>query len=266
MTTYAKRAKPFLGTYVEIGLVTEDALHPAFKAAFEVIAAIQTQMSFHHPGSALSRLNQNPQTWVQLPEHTLQVLRLAKKLGEQSQDLFNCTVGGQLVQNGVLPNPVQHPFLTQGCSADLEINEDAARLNQPLLITLDGIAKGYAVDQAISVLQGFDLAGGWVNAGGDIRVFGKLDLPIQLRSALDLNPIVLNNQAIASSQVGIAPSEAFPSQMIGQNLTRPGQISVLATHAWLADGLTKVLGQGCDAQRQRLAQQFNVQFIWQDAL
>jgi FAD:protein FMN transferase len=40
-------------------------------------------------------------------------------------------------------------------------------------INLNGIAKGYAVDKAVQVLENFGIPNGLVNAGGDLRLFGE---------------------------------------------------------------------------------------------
>jgi thiamine biosynthesis lipoprotein len=47
--------------------------------------------------------------------------------------------------------------------------------------SLDGIAKGFAVDRAVDCLLEAGVAGGVVNAGGDLRVFGEASEPIYIR-------------------------------------------------------------------------------------
>jgi thiamine biosynthesis lipoprotein len=58
--------------------------------------------------------------------------------------------------------------------AKFTVQEDTARKHiTGLELTLDGIAPGYAVQQAILVLQSAGLSGGLIDLGGDIACFGK---------------------------------------------------------------------------------------------
>ena len=54
----------------------------------------------------------------------------------------------------------------------ITIEEDSIGLEPGMAITLDGVAKGYAVDAAITVLEDKGIERGLVNAGGDIATLG----------------------------------------------------------------------------------------------
>ena len=56
---HRRRAKPLLGTLVEIGVMAGSQEHAdaALAAAFGEIAAIHALMSFHEPASDLGRIN-----------------------------------------------------------------------------------------------------------------------------------------------------------------------------------------------------------------
>ena len=269
-----KRMKPLLGTFVEIGFCESDALSASdiFDQAFKSIVEIEQQMSFHNPLSALSRLNftgTQPGQWIDLPSETLDVLQKAKMLSEKTNGLFNCTVGGYLVNRQKLPNHFVHDFLLSGQADDIEISDHQARLRRPVLITLDGIAKGYAVDQAIQTLQLNNVQSGYVNAGGDLRVFGSLQLPIYLRQITEQSQVVtppsiaLHNQAFASSQVIRKSVQPLPSHIIDSLGVEPedGLICVQASKAWLADGLTKVLALLPESKRSAMADTFSTRYV-----
>lgn len=53
------------------------------------------------------------------------------------------------------------------------IHDSAIALRKGQRITLGGIAKGYAVDAAVHILQSHGIKGGLVDAGGDLRAWGK---------------------------------------------------------------------------------------------
>ena len=77
----ARRMRPLLGTYVEIGAVGADAsTQRALNEAFSVIEAIQASLSFQDPDSELSRLNRAPGRWVAVSRIGLRVLQLARAI------------------------------------------------------------------------------------------------------------------------------------------------------------------------------------------
>jgi FAD:protein FMN transferase len=251
-----KRMRPLLGTYVEIGAQSaQTRLAPAVDAAFEAIQQVQSLLSFHDAGSDLSRLNAAHGEEVMLRPHSLRMMRLAKAVTRVSSGRFNCTVGGTLVRKGVLPDHGIKNYLDSGNADDIELRGNKVRLRRPVLLTLDGIAKGYAVDCAIQVLQQHGVEAGWVNAGGDLRVYGDLILPVQRRemngefSALG----GLRNAAIATSCVRKTPDADFPAWIVGAlHVPVSGIWSVLARTAWRADALTKVAGVASEHEREAL--------------
>jgi FAD:protein FMN transferase len=257
-----RRMRPALGTYVEIGMgdsATMGSAMSAIEIAFTAIEQVDMLLSFHAPESELTQLNQQPLQRVKLDPVSLRVLRLARATTRASGGAFNCTVGGALVRRGALPNHGGAEVIDIGNHDDIEIGNDWARLRRPVRITLDGIAKGYAVDAAVAALQRNGISAGWVNAGGDLRVFGDMALPVHRRE-LDggfTSLGALRQGALASSRGASAPDERHTSAMVGGIIDNPGQTvaqgvwSVLANTAWRADALTKV---ACfTAPRQRAA-------------
>lgn len=235
-----RRMRPLLGTYVEVA-ASGDQAERGIHAAFDSLAASHAKWSFHDPGSELSQLNAQPGHWVPLSASTLRLLRLARGMTAASGGRFNCTVGGTLVRRGQLPDHGSVPLLECGDASDIELAAGAARLRRPVRVTLDGIAKGYAVDLAVQALRRAGVSSGWVNAGGDLRVFGDADLPVQRREASGrMTPLGhVRNAALATSQGGL-PSKAFPSSVVGAVAEPTAMWTVLARTGWRADALTKV--------------------------
>lgn len=235
--------RPLLGTYVEIGVAQGECAEVVVSKAFEVIEEVQRRLSFHDPESDLSRLNGAGGKPVSMPSLSLRVLCLARAMTRASSGLFNCTVGGTLVRLGILPDHGGTSSLEHGSAEDIEIAGAQCRLQRPVLITLDGIAKGYAVDCAISVLRRNGVTSGWINAGGDLRVFGEIVLPVQRRepdgSFSHLGG--LKDAAIATSCVQPSPDAAFPAWIVGHDRApEMGVWTVMSHAAWRADALTKV--------------------------
>jgi FAD:protein FMN transferase len=254
--------RPLLGTFVELGAVPNLHRHSAANVqqaldlAFAQIELVQQLLSFHSASSDLTRLNSAAGQWVLCHPLSIQCLRLARAATRASAQRFNCMLGYALVRAGALP---AHNFasiyganlLAVGNWQDLHLSNNSARLCRPVLISLDGIAKGFAVDIAIKSLKNSGINSGWVNAGGDIRCFGSALLPIVIRDHLQQqHPLGgLQNAAIATSST--QASIEFPSLL----LTQTGQPqaaatwSVMATSAWRADALTKVAANSPAAER-----------------
>ncbi|RZI83607.1 MAG: FAD:protein FMN transferase [Rubrivivax sp.] len=262
-----RRMRPLLGTFVEVCARGGDATQAAVDAAFASIQRAHSLWSFQDPDSELSRLNAAPGLAMAVQADTLRLLRIAKALMQLSDGHFDCTVGGMLVQAGALPDHGGPPALPRGCLDDIELRGHEVRLRRPVRITLDGLAKGYAVDLAIRALKRQGARAGWVNAGGDLRAFGDLTLPLQRRE-LDgrFTPLGgLREAAMASSRgtASLSADEDFPACIVapdGQQ-TPIGIWTVLARSAWRADALTKVAATAPAAQRDALVRRLGGQLL-----
>jgi FAD:protein FMN transferase len=229
-----RRMRPLLGTFVEASAFGPAAAQ-AVDAALRSIEDAHRRWSLQDEASELSALNRCGGERVPLSAQTLRLLRLARALQKHSGGRFDCTVGGQL-------HDARGRWLARGVADDLDIGPGWARLRRPVRITLDGIAKGFAVDRALAAMRRAGSTAGWVNAGGDLRVYGDVALPVHRREADGrLTPLgQLRNAAIATS--GVLGDARFPAEIIAPDGNPPaaGVWSVLARSAWRADALTKV--------------------------
>lgn len=253
------RMRPLLGTFVEVAAAgDDDRAEAAVQSAFGAITHIHQLASFQQPDSEISRLNAAPGRWLTLSPHSLRLLRLARAMTETSDHLFNCTVGGAVIARGALPDH-GGTFLTAGRASDIELAPGRARLVRPVRITLDGIAKGYAVDCAITALKRAGVTYGWVNAGGDLRVFGDFALPIAQRRTNGSTRALgaLRDAALATSRCGGGVDENTPGLIVDDDIKRNDGIrksatcSVISRFAWRADALTKVAALAPAGERAR---------------
>ncbi|WP_058088697.1 FAD:protein FMN transferase [Aquabacterium parvum] len=246
-----RRMRPLLGTFAEVHAEGPGAAH-AVDQAWRVIERAQRDWSVQDASSELSRLNATHGVCVPVHRHTLRLLRLACALMRRSGGAFDITVGGLLTEVGVLPEHGRN-WLPRGHVDDIEIGRGWVRLHRPLRLTLDGVAKGFAVDLAVSALQRAGAVAGWVNAGGDVRAFGDALVPMHRREADGrLVPIgTLHQAALATSMVRSqknlkdeqpGPHARWPAHILAPDgqAPAPGVWTVLAKRAWRADALTKV--------------------------
>ncbi len=260
-----RRAKPLLGTLVEITVLVDDEQHfvHATDAAFARVAQIHHAMSFHDAASDVRALARAAAGALLRPSaDTLRVLRHALDIEVASSGVFNVTVAPRLVAAGLLPVPdaaavPQARSLLQGLEW---VGCDQLRVRAPLWVDLGGIAKGYAVDCAVEVLRGCGVPAGLVNAGGDMRAFGAHAHPVHLRFASGLKAVAsLRNAALASScnahllAGGAAAHSSSPhvDTRTGRCLRTLTTVVVQAASAMQADALTKV-AMVCAATADRL--------------
>ncbi|MEA3209390.1 MAG: FAD:protein transferase [Chthoniobacter sp.] len=254
------RARPLLGTFVEIqadGLSELDG-HRSIDRAFDAMAEVQRRMSFHDPASTLSRLNRLASHGpVRVDEWTFDVLKTAAEIHLVSHGVFDVTIAPHLQRLGFLP-PAAGPAVPMAARrwsfADVQLLPDrSVRFLHPnLRIDLGGIAKGFAVDQAVAALQAAGVERGVVNAGGDLRVFGQEAFVVSIRHparpGTALGTLSLSNRALATSAHYFADERIsgrrlgpFINPRTGRRQARLQSVSVDAPTAILADALTKVV-------------------------
>ena len=249
------RARPLLGTLVEIGArgASAQAVDAAIERAFAAVQTIHDLMSYHDPASDVSRLNRAGADCVAVHPHTWDVLALARDVAEASGGRFDVSIAPELVRHGYLPRHAGFARPAPGATwRHIELLPgDRVRLACPLHLDLGGIAKGYAVDCAIRVLQDAGMETGRVNAGGDLRLFGAA-APIHVRhphAATRLLPLCqLEDSAVATSATYYAARQAdgrAVSPLIDAATRQPcaggRSVSVLAERCAVADALTKVV-------------------------
>jgi thiamine biosynthesis lipoprotein len=250
-----RRARPLLGTVVEIGLCAagpEGPLHAAIDAAFAAIERVQALMSYHDPDSELSRLNRDAVHGArQVDAHTYRVLQAALRLARSSGGAFDPCVAPQLESWGYLPHGDGKADAAASWR-DVELTADGkVRFLRPLRLDLGGIAKGYAVDLAVQSLQTLERADIIVNAGGDLRVAGAHPQTIHLRHprmpAAAAHQVSLHNAALATSAAYFSrrcPEGRLVSALVNPRSQEPyvgnRSITVRAADCMTADALTKV--------------------------
>ncbi len=228
-----RRARPLLGTLVEVGVSTDAAYgalpagaESAIEAAFAAVGRVHAALTRFDANSDIGRFNAAPAGAVlDIGLHAQTVLQASARLQAWSAGAFDITLGSG-------------PADWHLHGARLEKRSAAVRID------LGGIAKGHAVDAAVQALRAAGCAAGWVNAGGDLRCFGSSGLTLQLRDEASGGVRAwgrLQDGACATSHY--APGSR--SALVQQGLAKQGplHLSVLAPCCLWADALTKVAAQ-----------------------
>jgi thiamine biosynthesis lipoprotein len=204
-----RRARPLLGTFVEISLaeIPTPAAEAAVEAAFAAVAKVHRLMSFHEPGSDVSRLNREAgERAITVDLWTFEVLEAALDLNHRSAGAFDVTVAPVLEQLGLLPRQEWPPARARPSShesIELFSGRRVRFRDRGVRIDLGGIAKGFAVDRAVDALRGRGVHCGLVNAGGDLAAFGPRPHTVHIRDPQDpgrlLCAIAVREEALATS-------------------------------------------------------------------
>ncbi len=200
----------------------------AFECAFQAVERVHRLMSRQERDSDVARLNRAAaRTPVAVDAWTWDVLRRAKELHEVTDGLFDCTVS---------PG-------SRGSLGDLQLAPgNGVVLSRPLAITLDGIAKGYAVDRAVDALRAAGATAGVVNAGGDLRIFGDEMQPIHVRHPGSPGRFIsigaARDAAVASSGRYFSNSLLVDPRTMRPHATA-WSATVIAPDCTTADALTK---------------------------
>jgi thiamine biosynthesis lipoprotein len=214
-----RRARPLLGTLVEIGAT--DAC--AIDAAFASVAHVHARMSRFDAASDIGRFHAlGAGEAIEVDRETAEVLAAAARFERLSDGAFDIALGS-----------APDGWRIDACRL--------TRLSARTRLDLGGIAKGHAVDRAVAALQAQGCRVGFVNAGGDLRAFGDLELPIVLRDerAGGVRPFcTLSDGAFATSFLSNARaphvSVAAPSCMHADALAKVVAVSGRLDHPLLA--------------------------------
>jgi thiamine biosynthesis lipoprotein len=258
---WQRRARPLLGTLVEVGLLLPRApadaviacdaafaatafdaafAATAFDAAFAAVTRVQACLSRFDPGSDIARFNALAEDgWLDVQADTVAVLRVARYLLDETAGLFDVSLGS-----------APHGWSLRG--QRLFKQGGSARID------LGGIGKGHAVDRAVAALRQAGIVSGWVNAGGDLCTFGAAQVPLKLRDeerggVTDFG--VLHDGAFATSRFD-APGHARLVRAAGTTCGSAGatrHVSVAAPSCIWADALTKVVAASGDVAHPAVA-------------
>lgn len=180
-----------MGTTLEITVYSNaldrSALESSVKAAAKEVWHVEALMSRWKTGSDVNRVNAaKKDEWVEVDPQTFEVIEMAIEASGMTRGAFDITVrplvdlwgfGPKLKVNFSKP-PDEKIQEVLGFVGYRNIKLDAERktvsfAREGMTIDLGGIAKGYAVDRAISVLKKRGIRHAIVEVGGEVGVIGK---------------------------------------------------------------------------------------------
>ncbi len=257
----ARQSRTLMGTQINLIVygpdraTSEEAIHATFTRMDHIIS----KLSRHDADSELSILNRNG--YLENPGKDIHtVLRLARDLSNSTRGAFDVTVLPlqELYRQSSILNslPSENALLTALELTDyrkIDLGKNRIQFQrQGMGITLDGIGKGYIVDQGIATLKtkGFDNV--YVEAGGDLMVTGTKAAGKPWRigvrnprpeTADELIVMGMSNRAVATSGDYMQPFTAdlrhhhIIDPRTGTSPPELASATVTAPSVVLADGL-----------------------------
>jgi len=209
-----------MGTVVEIKVVWDDPdkADEAIYAAFSRMRDIEDQMSAKKTESWLHRINKGAvEKPLKIPDDLIYVLGLC-------QDYSYITDGGFDISIGAISQLWDFDKQTERIPTEEEINnalkfidfrkihldkgEGTIKLDiSGMTLDLGAAAKGYAVDEAVKRLKEMGIRSGLVNAGGDLKGFGRkpdgklwyIGIQDPHNSQKIIGSLYLDNEAVVTS-------------------------------------------------------------------
>lgn len=206
-----------MGTAINVELWHEDAEQGRVltQSVMNEMRRIDDLMSTYKPESELSAVNTNAANGpVHISTELFALIEHALDFSDVTSGAFDITYAsaGQHYdyRSGKKPDKQQLQAALPAINyhhVKLDTQQTTVEFLYPgVRIDLGGIAKGYAVDRSIGILQGAGVRNALVSAGGDTRVIGKRwDRPwnVGIRNPRDKDSIVsmipLENSAISTS-------------------------------------------------------------------
>jgi thiamine biosynthesis lipoprotein len=239
-----------MGSFVTVhaSATSKDRVEVAIESAFATVAQLEGSLHPHRIGSDIAAINAvRLGTLVKAAASTMQVLKIAAEVFAASDGVFD-------------PCLPTH----SGTFATIELREDSAIVRKEVCLDLGGIAKGFAVDEALTALRKHGCLDGSVNIGGDVAAFGAREL-IGLRRADDsLVQFELENAAVAVTNVNAVSQPAEHRGYYKRAASRSrirDYAAVFAPSAAIADALTKCALYCDDDELHVLLNRFDARLI-----
>jgi thiamine biosynthesis lipoprotein len=178
-----QREEAIMGTRVEVQLWAEDesTARRAIDAVMAEMRRTDELMSTYKPDSQLSQVNAHAyERPVKVDADIIDVVETALQYSRLSDGAFDITYAsvGYLYDYRAHRHPSDAQIAAALPAVDyrqLLVDREARTirfLKPGMRIDLGGIAKGWAVDRGVEILQEFGIEHAMVNAGGDTRLLG----------------------------------------------------------------------------------------------
>lgn len=207
-----KRTQILLGTLVEVQVrdTDEKKAEYAISKAFDEIKRIDDLFTTYSEKSPVWKINISSDTVIKVDEEIYSLLVLCDSVTKLSDGCFDVSLDnltkawGFYTDNPQLPSrtAIDSALLLSGWENIKLLDVNRIKKKKGVGLNFGAIAKGYAVDKAIDVLQSLGIESALVNAGGEIKVIGS-NWKVGIQHPRDERDIIaairLDNNSVATS-------------------------------------------------------------------
>ncbi|MEW6009524.1 MAG: FAD:protein FMN transferase [Candidatus Omnitrophota bacterium] len=271
---FLTRTKFFMGTIVEVTVPNQEAA----KIVFDEFKALEEKLSHFNPNSEIAKLN--TQGEIAADPQLVRLIKKSLEVSKASSGAFDVScaplvdIWKKAIQEKKEPNKLDIKkalSLVGWQNIYLDKQSGIIKLKKGMKIDLGAIAKGFAVDEAITKLKEAGVKSALINAGGNSYCLGtKAGRPwnIGLINPRKTNEIIktfsLSDKAIATSgdyeQFFISNNKRY-SHIINPHSGYPVEngicsVTVVAQDATTADALSTAIFVLGEEKGMKLAKEF----------
>jgi len=274
-----------MGTLFRIILYAEDAkvAKESADAAFALVEKLNSSFSDYDADSELMLLVKKREGIVS--EELFEILTIAQKIAKQTDGAFDITNGAHTRNwrrariTGELPSPDTIAAAKRSSGwQKLHLDQKTRRVKltaEGMFLDLGGIAKGYAVDKMLALLNKRGHPTASVAAGGDIRAgdappeSNGWNIALAPDGKQNTQILKLINEAVSTSgnaeqkfTIGGNTYSHIVDAKTGLGLTNSTAVSVIAENATRTDALATALSVMGKEGGSEFAKKHNIRAIW----
>ena len=175
------RTELFMGTSIKITLYDHDE-EKTLEKAFERIKEIEDRVSINKDGTELGELNKNAGIKpIKLSEDSIEIIEKGLQYSELSKGSYDISIGPLVklwsigLPEAKVPSEEEIKNILKNIDySKIEINENEVFLEEKgMILDLGSIAKGYAADEVVELLEGEGVEKAVIDLGGNIYVMGE---------------------------------------------------------------------------------------------
>lgn len=270
--------RKLLGTTIEITIISDEPkTAERIRYVFDYFYSIEQEFSRFLPESSLGLLNTHKKAIVS--KRFLELMEVSRNMYQKTNGFFNPLVS--VAKLGYSHSFDEWDFESQGWVIDtnfeaIQIEGDIITLQPWQSLDFGGIAKGWAVDKATSLIRLFGYDDFFVNAGGDIYASGTneewdggwiigVENPFSGEIIASLN---LKNTAIATSgsykrkwDIAEKKYHHLVNPLTGGNENAIISVTLISPECASSDGFTKSVFNAPVSEGIRLIEQNNMEGI-----
>ncbi|MDP8203305.1 MAG: FAD:protein FMN transferase [Candidatus Tenebribacter mawsonii] len=178
--TYSSQRSAFvMDTLVEIKIETKQKdTDSILDNAYKLMEDYENKLSFYKTESQIWKFNNSIIDSLLIDEDLDKILSIAEELFQKTNSHYDVTIGALseiwAFEDEIIPanEEIEKAIKNTGYK---KLNFRNGYLHKPdeMKINLGSLAKGYIIDKTIEYLKQQNVVSGFVNAGGDMRIFGR---------------------------------------------------------------------------------------------